>query len=757
MQSLRIALFILLLTLSQVVNGQILNGIVRSESEPLEAAYIYWKSFVLTNTQSDSAGHFTINKIPNQDTLIVTMVGYEPTEIIISKEQNFTEIVLKPSTVLKTVNIGDVKAPKILSKKDVRHISRFSEREFTKAACCNLSESFETISAVDVTTSDAVTGIRQIQMMGFSGIYVQTQVDNMPFASGLIASSGLTYIPGIFVKGMQLAKGVGSVTNGYDGMTGSLNIELRKPTHKERLIINGYFNPMNLRPEGNIVFSQQVSKNWATTAMLHGSGTYAKADINNDGFQDFPLQNNLNFSNAWMYMKNNWEGNIGVKYLNYAQKLGINDLNKTQNIDWQSSTKNERIEVEAMLGHIFEDHKHDKDEHANEHANNSMGFRVNSHSHTISNYFGGRKYDANEKVMNLKWVFQGLAGNSFHQYMVGATLYGNQIGELFSDNEHNLNLSRNEWIPGVFFEWTESGIKNLTLVGGIRYDYHNYFGSIITPRLHGKWTIDKKNEIRFGGGRGQRTSNPFADYQGIFSSGRKVILPVKVNNGFYGLQQEVSWNTGFSYIKNFKLFYRPASLEADYYYTWFDEQLQVDRDFKSSELRFYNISALGLKSYSHSASIGLDFSPAKRFDVRMSYRFIDSRSGYIDGTTRLNPLISPHRAFVNVSYENRKGWVYDATVNWQSEKRLPQGASLPEELKDMPAYSPSYTGIMAQITKKFNKQFEAYIGGENLLNIVQKDLIRMASNPSSPYFDPTLVWGPSLGITFYAGFRYYIW
>lgn len=757
MQSLKIYALLVITFLSCRVYGQELHGVVRSKTEPLEEAYIYWKGFVLTNTKSDSVGHFTIATIPEQDTLFVTMVGFEPAEIVIAKGQTHVDVVLSPSTVLNTVNIGDVKGAKTLNKKDIRSITRFSDREFAKAACCNLSESFETISAVDVTTSDAVTGIRQIQMMGFSGIYIQTQVDNMPFASGLIASSGLTYIPGIFVKGMQLAKGVGSVTNGYEGMTGSLNIELRKPTHKERLIINGYFNPFNLRPEGNVVYSQQISNNWATTAMLHGSGTYAKSDINKDGFQDFPLQKNLNFSNSWMFMKKNWEGNIGIKYFNYDQNLGVNDFIKTGNIDWTSASKNERFEAEAMLGHIFEDKHHPKDEHANAHANNSMGFRANVHSQKLENHFGERNYKGDEKAMNLKWVFQGLAGNSFHQYMIGATFYGNQTGEKFKDSFYDLNLNRKELVSGVFFEWTESSIKNLVLVGGIRYDYHNFFGSIFTPRLHGKWTINKRNEVRFGAGRGQRTSNPFADYQGIFSSGRRVILPFNASNGFYGLQQEVSWNSGFSYTKAFKLFFRPATLMLDYYFTWFDEQLQVDRDYEASQIRFYNIAALGLKSYSHSASVELDFSPAKRFDVRMAYRFIDSRSGYLDGTTRFNPLISPHRAFVNIAYETRKGWSYDATVNWQSQKRLPQGNNLPNELSDMPSYSPSYTSVMAQITKKFSKQFEAYIGAENMLNIVQKDLIRLASNPESPYFDPTLVWGPSMGITCYLGFRYYVW
>ena len=729
--------------------GQMLKGkVLEQKEETLKAvpgAHVYWKGNTDLISVTDSDGKFEIKR-GGKDTLVVSIIGFEPYEQKIEENDSFVQIVLRPK-VLKSVVIQEGQSAKKIDRLSARGIKRFSEQEFTKAACCNLSESFENISAVDVTTSDAVTGIRQIQMMGFSGIYVQTQVDNMPFTTGLLSASGLTYIPGIFVKSMQLSKGVGSVTNGYEGMTGSLNIEIRKPFHEERLIVNGYFNPMNMRPEGNIIHSAQVSNSWATTTYLHGSGVYASRDVNNDGIQDFPTQNNLQLGSRWLYMKDKWEGTIGFRYFDYGQEMSRLDRNPGEAGYWSTFHGDKRTEVYGMLGHIF------KKEPAQ-----SLGFRFNAVNHQLNNRFGERTYQGDENSIRANLVYNSIVKNTFHNITAGLSFYGLEMQDLYVDSisNYNLNLMRKEIIPGAFLEWTESSIEKLTLVFGLRTDLHNHFGWIVTPRFHGKWDMNKNNQLRFSGGRGQRTASPFSDYQGLFAVNRRVYLPSQINDGFYGLQQEVSWNTGVSHTWEMKLFHRPATLVTDYFYTWFDNQLVVDRDYNAGELHFYDLA--DLFSHSHSFSTELDFSPARRVEIRMAYRFIDARSQYMDGVTRFNPLVSPHRAFVNTEYTTKNDWSFDLTVNWQSPKRLPQGAGLPEFVGEVTYYSPSYTAVMGQIMKKFGKKknTEIYVGGENLLNIMQQDLIRMASDPNSTYFDPTLIWGPSLGAMFYMGFRYYI-
>jgi outer membrane receptor for ferrienterochelin and colicin len=366
-----------------------------------------------------------------------------------------------------------------------------------------------------------------------------------------------------------------------------------------------------------------------------------------------------------------------------------------------------------------------------------------------------RSYQAEERSLRTSIVRQSILGNTFHRITFGGQFYGHQTNDILKDAHHNMDVMREEYVPGLFAELAETSIDKLVIVLGLRYDYHSYFGSIVTPRLHTKYQLTQHTEWRLGAGRGQRTSAPLSDFSGLLSANRRIYLPSQ-RDGFYGLQQEVSWNTGTSISHCFKINHRPATLLVDYYYTFFDEQLQVDRDRNSGELHFYNLKALGLQSYSHSVSAEMDFSPIKRSEIRLAYRYIESRSDFADQIRRFNPLISPHRAFANFAYETRNKWTFDATINWQSPKRLPQGDDLLTALSGPPAYSPSYTAVMAQVMKKIGDSWDLYAGGENLLNIRQQELIRFAENPSNTAFDPTLVWGPSLGAMFYIGFRFYV-
>ena len=120
-------------------------------------------------------------------------------------------------------------------------------RQLTKAACCNLSESFETSPAVDVSYTDAVTGIKQIQLLGLAGSYTQITTENTPEIRGLVGSYGLTFIPGPWIEGIQLTKGTGSVVNGYESIAGQINVEEKKPDKMDRLLLNAYLNDLAAR------------------------------------------------------------------------------------------------------------------------------------------------------------------------------------------------------------------------------------------------------------------------------------------------------------------------------------------------------------------------------------------------------------------------------------------------------------------------------------------------------------------------------
>lgn len=75
-----------------------------------------------------------------------------------------------------------------------------------KMACCNLAESFENSASVTVGYADAVTGARQIRLLGQNGIYTQMLDENRPTMRGLAAPFGLNYVPGQWLERFLLLK-----------------------------------------------------------------------------------------------------------------------------------------------------------------------------------------------------------------------------------------------------------------------------------------------------------------------------------------------------------------------------------------------------------------------------------------------------------------------------------------------------------------------------------------------------------------------
>jgi hypothetical protein len=93
-----------------------------------------------------------------------------------------------------------------------------------------------------VSYNDAVTGSKQIQLLGLSGNYTQLTIENLPGPRGLATLLGLNSIAGPWIESIQLTKGVGSVANGFESIAGQINVELKKPETAEKLLANVYIN-----------------------------------------------------------------------------------------------------------------------------------------------------------------------------------------------------------------------------------------------------------------------------------------------------------------------------------------------------------------------------------------------------------------------------------------------------------------------------------------------------------------------------------
>ncbi len=706
---------------------------------PLIGANVYWNGTV-QGTVTDESGTFSIEKIDDTSILIISYIGYQNDTIDVA-DKNYIEVNLKASVSIDEVEIAYRRKSTEISRLDPLKVEKIGEKELLKAACCNLSESFETSPGVDVSFTDAITGTRQIQMLGLAGPYTQITRENMPDVRGLSALYGLTYIPGTWVESIQLNKGTGTVINGYESIAGQINTELRKPESADRLYLNVYGNESG-RMEGNAniahVFKQD---NLSTALLLHGKTSSIKHDRNNDGFLDHPLGNQFIGLNRWKYYgEKGIRAQLGLKATRIDNTGGQLDFDPTRestnSTGWGMHLITERYEGWAKIGKTYE-----------EMPWKTIGLQLSGASHTQESYFGLNNYDARQNTLYINSIYQDIFSNTNHTFRTGASFQYDDFIEELNDTV----FKRTEFTPGIYFEYTFTHVEKFSAVAGIRTDYHNLYGLFVTPRLHVRYAIAENTILRASGGRGLRTASIISENSGLLASSRDIIILGNDNKNPYGLKPEIAWNTGVNLTQYFTLDYRDGTISFDFYHTNFINQVVVDHDQRPWATVFYNLDG---RSYSNSFQAQLDYELIKRLDFRLAYRMFDVKTTY-NGKLMQKPLIAKHRAFVNIAYQTRKYWRFDITANWQGEKRIPSTNSNPETYQ-LPGYSPDYVLMNAQISKEWREKFEIYAGVENLLDYKQEKPILSSEDPFSPYFDSSLIWGPIFGRNTYVGLRYYL-
>ena len=567
--------------------------------------------------------------------------------------------------------------------------------------------------------------------------------ENMPDIRSISSIAGFTYTPGPWIQSIQLNKGTGSVINGFESMTGQINVELRKPEEGERLYLNVYGN-QGSRLEANLNTRHSLNDNTHTGLLLHASTSQKVFDNNNDSFLDMPIYTNFIGLNRWKFiLKNGWRSQVGIKGTLIDHKSGqTNFITKENNseVSWGADSETKRGEVWLKMGRVFEDKPY-----------KSLGFQLSGTLHDTKSIYGNRVYNANQKSLFFNFIYQSIIGNTNHAFKTGVSSYYDLVDELVVDEEY----SREEIIPGAYFEYTFSPSEKFGLVAGIRTDYHNTTGLFLTPRIHARYAPAELTVLRASIGRGRRTSSIFAENIGLFASSREIIIKPTQNGNQrestfdYGLTPEVVWNGGINLTQGFIFAGRSAVLGIDLYRTIFEEQVVVDFDQNPQEVHFYSLEG---KSYSNSIQIQFDYELISKLDVRVAYRLNDVKTDFRQGLLT-NPLISKNRAFINLGYETEGKWKFDFTLNWQGEKRIPSTELNPSEfgLSDV---SPSFFMANAQVSKSFGEKFEMYLGGENLFNFRQLNPIISSNDPFGNYFDASLVWGPIFGRNIYMGARY---
>jgi outer membrane receptor for ferrienterochelin and colicins len=727
-----------------LLHGTVVERTEKGDSLPIAGANVYWLG-TGTGTTTDTSGAFILPLIENSARLVIRCVGYIADTITVASTQPRRVVLRSEAHQMADVEIVGVRSSTSIDYLDPRGTQVMTQKELFKAACCNLSESFETNPSVDVAFTDAITGTRQIEMLGLAGIYSQITTENLPAIRGLTSNAGLSYLPGTWIDNIQVSKGVGSVANGYESITGQINVDLRKPENEQekRLFVNIYGN-QDLRLEGNLNFRNQISQNWSSLTMANFGTQRMRVDANGDRFMDMPLTSTVNLLQRFHFSTpDGWEAQLLVQYLNDERDGGTGDagshaVSTSPSEDYAFSLRSRQWRISGKTGYVF-----------SQTEQSSAGLQWSLSQFRQSGIFGARGYEGEERTGYLNLLYDSHFGTKEHRMRFGLSYLFDGVHEAFPGLAHD----RIERVPGVFAEYTCTLEDEFAVVAGLRIDRHNLFGTFVTPRLHIRYAPDEDWVIRAVAGRGQRTANPLAENMAYLASARQVIAPSTA--GGYPFNPEVGWNVGVNVTHYFLWYYRECSVTADFYRTTFEKQVIVDLDRNPREVMFANLDGT---SYSNSLQLQLNVQPFERVETRFAYRFLDVRQT-LAGSVQERPFVARHRAFVNVAYSTEREdseeaqMQYDATVQWYGAKRLPDTRQNPSVLQAR-AYSPSFVLVNAQVTRSLMSTLDLYLGVENLLDFRQDNPILDAENPNGSYFDSSLIWGPVSGRMAYFGLRW---
>ena len=721
---------IILILLSGSLQAQTIVGMVTDQdSSPLPSATVQIKGTTLYEL-TDAFGKFSIDMQNRSDYLVIGFVGYE-TDTIKVTPGKFMQISLGTNNQLEEVVVKSDKTfidPEVVGVNEV-----LLETELLKSACCNLSESFETNASVDVSYADAVTGTRQIKMLGLDGKYVYMLREDIPMIRGLISTNGLTMVPGTWLQTIDVGKGAGSVANGYESMTGQINLDFKKPESKEKLYVNAYVNAMS-RTELNTNFTADLSEKVSTAVLAHANITPFAIDRNDDGFMDVPMGRQFNILNRYKFVGDRVITQLGYQIMHDERVGGQTDFDFGQDPGRTSSygirLNSKRYEVFGKTGVLFPEKPY-----------LGLGFLYSGSYNERKEGFGRSRYEGVEKSFYGNAIFQGIIGNSFHKYRLGASILLDNFQESLNDS----TFQRDEVVPGGFFEYSFSGPHAWSFVAGIRTDYHNLYGWLVTPRFHTQYGFTDESAIRLSVGRGVRVPNVIAENTSLLASSRRFIIQEAI-------RPEESWNFGGSITHAIEIAGKPLGLVVDYFHTNFENQLVVDRDLNVNQVNFYNLDG---KSFANSFQFEVKYELIPSLQAKAAYKFYQVKTSFQNFGLRDAPFIPKDRFFINLEYATYYDkWVFDWTGQWYGNQRIPDTDQNQESFQ-VANSSLAYFVMNAQVRRSF-RWGSLYVGAENLLNYKQNDPILDPQNPFGENFDATLVWGPIAGRAIYAGVRYKI-
>ena len=757
------------------LRAQDIRGAVRdADDRPLAGASVYWAGTTV-GASTDAEGAFLLHRVKGYDRLVASYLGYVNDTLRIDEAVQRADFALRAEGVeLEGVVVEGNLSGNFVKRDGIVKGGMISFAGLCKMACCNLAESFENSASVTVGYSDAISGARQIKMLGLAGTYTQILDENRPIMRGLSAPYGLSYTPGMWLNSIQVSKGVASVTAGHEAITGQINLEHRKPTDSERLFVNLYLDD-ELRPEANVSTAFPVSrdKKLSSVILLHGSGDtdVRKMDHNHDGFRDLPRSAQFNVANKWLYAADNGtQVRWGWKFVQESRLGGMLDYRNTDAMreamfrDWDWQTEGTRMPLYGS--HIRNRNANGYfkvgmpvgpsvyDEAEQDEMRSNLAFVADFDHFDEEAYFGLNDYSGNQNSLALNLMYNHYftyrsslnVGVQAHLDYYRETL-GNDTPWLGSDRAYD--FGRDEEEVGAYAEYTYAVRDKFSVVAGLRGDYNAFYDRFfLTPRGHVKWNVTPSTTLRASAGLGYRSTNVITDNIGMLATGRELVIPALGDLD----RLEKALTLGGSLTQTFGLV-NPgdATLSFDYFRTQFCNSVVVDQEYDAQTIRVYDSDG---RSFTDTYQIDFSWTPVERLDIFATFRYTDSRMTIDrpDGTTARveRPLVSEYKTLLNIQYATKfRRWVFDATAQLNGPARIPTQTG---DLADS-RYSPRYPMFYAQVSRKVGK-FDIYVGCENIADYRQEDPILNAANPYDYKFNSMNVWGPLMGRKFYAGLRF---
>ena len=715
----RYILFIGMILSSLQLFSSVKGKVTTKNGIPIAGVNVYWMQTnigIVTNEQ----GEFELVENENSTKIVFSNVAYQSDTLIVTDKSKFQTIVLNDLIQLSEVSVVGTNKGTIKLKSVMFNTEKITAAELCKAACCNLSESFETNPSVDVSYSDAATGAKQIKLLGLPGTYVQMLTENIPNLRGISAPYGMGFIPGPWMESIQVSKGAASVVNGYEAITGQINVEFKKPQLSEIVAFNLFTSDAG-RVESNLNASVKLNSKLSTGIFLHASDEFISLDENRDNYMDMPMVKQTNFINRWYYKNKNYVSQAFIRALSETRHGG--QINGNYKIGIES----ERVEFFLKNGYVI-----------NPETATSVALILSGSTHNQLSEYGLKSYSGKQNSLFSNLIFQTQWTKS-HSLTAGLNATMDQYKETLPHISVNPFL-KNEIVTGIYGEYTYNHTDKLKIMGGLRADYNSLFGTLITPRVHFKYSVTDNVLVRASVGKGYRSPNIFAEYNNLLAGNRSLVIAPD-------LKMENAWNYGVSSMFDLDIAEKEITLSAEWYYTHFNQQVVADMDSDPHKVMFSNLDGT---SFSHSLQVEASSEILKGLSVNLAHR-LNIVKTTIAGILRDKPLTSKSKSLLTLSYQTPlKKWQFDYTAQINGGGRLPD----PDSMNPMweKTYKP-YTVMNGQITKYF-RTWSVYVGGENLTNFVQKNPIIDVADPGSADFDASMVWGPLHGRKLYVGFRW---